>query len=273
MKVLCLISTNNREPFKSILELGTIPTWVGGSTQIDVGVVFASIDNPIIAKLDSLRERMRYSNGGIARIGQLFDLLFAPLIFTVPKLKVISRGNFMKLSVRMPEMLSLYRWKYLAGIKYFLDNEEYDFLYNVNTSCFVSEKKLLEMLETFKDPIFAGSLIWDDKTQNFFASGANRIFSREIAQDIYRLRKFWAIHVLEDLALGRMTNEKGIPIHEIPTLNLTTAEEIEMLDVEKLNSNHHFRLKSILDSNKSSKSNRNDVELFLKLKERFDNLQ
>jgi hypothetical protein len=264
MKILCLISTNGKEPFASILQEGTFPTWAKGVQKIEVCTIEALNKSIVVDKIDRFRENLRFKTLIFRRIGQILDLLLMPFIFYIPKInRVEDESNIKYLLIKMPEMLMLYRWRYLAGFRYFIDSTDCDYLYTVNASCFVNENGLLNYLANHTDIQYAGTPIEDSnkKYQGFFASGANRLISRPAVNAVLKNRFRWSPFLLEDVALGRLMHKLGIPLAPMPTLNLSTLADVKLLSDVQLKHNFHFRLKSYQKSG-GKKISRNDVNLF-----------
>lgn len=265
MKVLCVVSTATHEPFQSILHQGTLPYWAEKTTEIQVCTLECSWNSKTIRRIDFLRERIRSSKSRLARLGQGLDLLLFPLAWYIPKMRLSKYENsLLRIRVIMPEILSLYRWKYLAALKFFVENTEMDYLYTVNSSCYVREKALMRFIEANQPVEYGGSLIIDPKSGEPFISGANRLISREVAKEILRNRYRWPLHLTEDISLGRMTAKLGLIPRSMPTLNLSSANEIQILKHEEIEQNFHFRLKGF------NSHERIDTSLFKELSKKLD---
>jgi hypothetical protein len=255
IKILCVISTCSHEPFCSILQKGTLPSWALNAKKIKVCTLQCKYNSNVVRSIDALRERIRYKSKNLARFGQVFDLLLIPFMYFVPRFRLHSEtGGVQHFEISIPEILTMYRWKYLAAFKYFLEETDSDFIYTVNASCYVNEDKLFEFLEN-KDIEYGGSLADDPKFKMPFISGANRLISRET--------------VLEDVGLGRLTRRLGISPEDMPTLNIASEFDLAQVSAHQLENNFHFRLKSF--SNSGEKRNRRvDVKLFNILRERLE---
>jgi hypothetical protein len=264
MKILCVISTASHEPFNEIFFQGTLPHWAQEATQVQVCILQCSQNSRLIRTMDNLREQIRSKKNWAARIGQIIDLSLTPLSWYIPYTKISSfNQKIVNLDVLMPEILSLYRWKYLAAMKYFLEKTDMDYLYTVNSSCFVRENELIEFVSANQSIKYAGTLIRDAKTGNYFPSGANRLISREMARTILKNRHRWPLHLTEDISLGRMMERMRFQPTPLPTLNLDSVDQIKMLDMNEHRGQFHFRLKS------SFQGKRTDVTLFKELAKRL----
>lgn len=269
IKILCVISTCSHEPFSSILQKGTLPSWALNAKKIKVCTLQCKYNSNVVRCIDALRERTRYKSKNLARFGQVFDLLLIPFMYFVPRFRLHSEtGGVQHFEISIPEILTMYRWKYLAAIKYFLEETDSDFIYTVNASCYVNEDKLFEYLEN-KDIDYGGSLADDPKFKLPFISGANRLISRETAKIIWSNKNHWPTYVLEDVGLGRLTRRLGIIPEDMPTLNIASEFDLAQVSAHQLENNFHFRLKSF--SNSGEKRNRRvDVKLFNILRERLE---
>lgn len=231
----------------------------------------AKYDNRFIRFLDRKREQLRYKSRSTALLGQILDLCFLAFAFWIPKFESKTESQVRNFEIPMPEILSLYRWRYLAALKYFIEETDFEFLYTVNSSCYVDEKVLIENIKKLEHIGYAGTPVFDKKGSSYFASGANRIISRDVAKKILKKRIFWELTSLEDLALGRMMGKLGIEMQNLPTMNFSEVQEIQEKSFIELSVCHHFRLKSHVLSNNGKVLARNDLVLFKELKERLSN--
>jgi hypothetical protein len=272
IRILCVISTTNREPFISILRDGAIESWARDVQKIQVCTLEASFNSKPIILFDKLREKLRYKSIFHARLGQILDLMLLPFLNFVPKMQLSEKSQEIpRYFVRIPEMLSLYRWKYIAMLKFFIESTDCDFIYTVNSSCFVNENLFLKKLVDAQPIEYAGTLIPDPKFGYAFVGGSNRVISRNSAALILKNMHRWPVYVLEDVGLGRLMRRLKIRIVSIESKNLTTIEELDQLKDDAFTRYSHFRLRSYVP-NKCGHEVRNDVAIFRSLSSRLSQL-
>jgi len=118
----------------------------------------------------------------------------------------------------------------------------------------------MEILENQpRDGFYAGMIPYVGAD---FASGSNRIFSRDLIEIIVAERKRLNSAVIEDVSIADLLRKHNVLPIPLFGLNLSEASDIDTLTAEEIESNYHFRLKS------GALTNRMDVKLFHQLHDR-----
>ena len=92
--------------------------------------------------------------------------------------------------------------------------------------------------------VYAGTPFTDAISGTRFASGANRVFSRDVVEAIVREKKRYRNDVMEDAALGSLIQEMGIDLLPLESVNVPSIEAVEKLSDESILENFHFRTTS-----------------------------
>ncbi len=167
--------------------------------------------------------------------------------------------------VHVPDSYFSLRWKMVAGYQALLNECDFDLVYMATTSSYVHIPRLLELVQDFPTSgVYAGSTIYDVRSGTWFASGANRMMSRDVLELIVANRDRYTSRHPEDLDLGRMLAGLGVQVRELPTMNIASLEALDALSDEDLQASHHFRLTS------GSRRNRGDVPLMHALHARLN---
>lgn len=147
--------------------------------------------------------------------------------------------------VHVPDSYFSLRWKMVAGYQALLNECDFDLVYMATTSSYVNIPRLLELTADLPTSgVYAGSRIYDVRSGIEFASGANRMMSRDVLELIVANRARYTSRHPEDLDLGRMLTGLGVQVRELPTMNIASQAELDAFTDDELDVSHHFRLTS-----------------------------
>ena len=238
------------------------------------GIFFGSRPNKFVRTFDALHEKMRWKSRFTGRLLQLIDLIILfPFLKWIPKVDKIELSATLDkmFEVQIPDLLFLFRWKYLAIMEFFITNTSADFLLTTNASCYVNIPRLLQIIETLPNhKLYAGAPIPDVKyPEYYFASGSNRILSRDLVELILKDRRKWNCFLLEDLSLGRMMRKADIEPKVLNNINLDSMRAIDSMTHDEFNRHFSFRLKSYKIDDGTGELDRNDLNLMKYLHSKF----
>ena len=257
------------KPWTDITELGQETTWLGlqHSPRVSILHAYGKPVGEVGHRFDRIHEKVRFAGKWPHFFLNIFDwVIFFPFLGYIPltsEAKLLSNHN-KQIKVNFPDIYATHRWKELAVIKYFLDKADLDFIYMTTSSSYIRTEKLLSVVDSLDGAfVYAGSI---PNVTGRFASGANRLISRDAAEKIVANRLKWSPRWLGDYGLGRLCERLNIYCTELKTLNIDSISGVEELSTELLLDNHHFRLKS------GELDNRNDIEIMKKLHLKVTNL-
>jgi hypothetical protein len=255
-----------QEPWLTITLDGQFKTWLKEIPKNVEIIHFHATDNSKRVKyLDKLNEYLRWRAG--SKISRVRNLISKILLFSlrnwIPKYSKSSAIDFDSSSnvyrVHCWDMYATMRWKRLAVMKYFLTETNLDFLLITTSSSYLRPEILLKRIsELDEEWIYAGPLIEDSRCT--FVSGAQTILNRNTAKFIIENRRRIPVELLDDLGLGVFFSKHGILPTSLPTLNISSLNELNLFTRDELLHNHHFRLKA------EQNGERQDVAIFHKLK-------
>jgi hypothetical protein len=254
-----------------------LSTWLVtvDTDRMEVGIFASRRPSWLTMKFDLLHENFRWRSRITSLFLRFFDC-FSLFFFKnwIPSIRVredlpVKGAKFYE--INNIETLMTFKWRYISIIKKFLESE-CEYLYMTNSSCYLDVPKFLLYVDGLeKRPIYAGSKIVSGRySENIFASGANRLISRDIAEKIMLHRKNWNNYELEDLGLGRLLSKLNIHVQDLRTLNLSTIDDVASLSKNITQNCFHYRLKSF-DS--PFKIKRNDSVLMLALHSKISSLK
>jgi glycosyltransferase involved in cell wall biosynthesis len=248
-KILIVVAHGLYEPWVNILHEGQRKTWLRWPLPEEVKVIHlhGTPLSPIGWKLDRLHEKIRWTNKWVARpLAWLDRFLLLPFRWYIPK---ISRSELLEieqkvLHVHFPDSYLNFHWKFLALLKYFLEETDFDFIFSTTTSSMIKPFALQRLVSEFSPEkiIYAGVKPYDGAN---FAAGNNRLLSRSTVKLIIKSR--WRIDpgTIEDKAIGDLLFKLGVQFIELPSLNITDKEGLKSPKlIEDLISNFHIRVKS-----------------------------
>lgn len=165
------------------------------------------------------------------------------------------------------DVYALQRWKIVGSFSQALQ-EDFSHVYFTTASSYVRPYGLLRAISEMPESnVYAGTPHVDAISGVSFASGANRVFSRDVIEAVVRDRQRYRNDVMEDVGLGRLISEMGIEMVPLPSLNVSSAEVLASLSDEEILGNFHYRMTS------GSKNDRHDAELMRQLHTRVLTLE
>jgi len=246
-KVLCALSHGLYEPWLSILKDGQEATWLTLNFPANFQLIHfhGSPGNKFIQWLDRSHEILRWKNRWLAAFLQIVDnLFFYPFLNYIPRYKNSSllKSSRDVIHIKFPDTYVTYRWKFLALLSYFLKETDADFLFVTSTASYVQPKLVLEFVQALpNEQIYAGAEPYPGAG---FISGSNRIISREIARQVLRSKRKWAVGVIEDVAFTNLVKFNKNELVMFPIFNIASLKELEELTDKQISESYHFRLKS-----------------------------
>lgn len=265
-KILCLISHGLYAPWIDIYERGQKVTWL--AEEMPVNFEVAHFHGTPVGKfwqsIDKLHERIRWSNRPMATSLRIVDRAIGfPFKKVIPyvapsKLMFASQAVW---HVHQPDLYSTYKWKEIGILSHVLKQNDFDYLFTTTTSSYIQPKNLLKVLKNKPRNRYYGGMIPYESAN--FASGSNRIFSRDVVDLLVKNRQFLDSGVIEDMSIADLLRKLEIVPDPLSGLNFDSLDQIKELTSDEIARTYHFRLKS------GPLSNRSDVELFNSLHERL----
>lgn len=137
--------------------------------------------------------------------------------------------------------------KTIESIKYFLLNEEFDYIFRTNMSSVVDLNKLYNLLENY-DKDYSGVI--GDCNNIKFASGAGILLSKYMCNFLINNRHSLNYNVMDDVSIGSLIQNNNISIYPLTRFEAYNYEKhIDLLNKELINDYYHFRCKSDIDYN------------------------
>jgi len=265
-KILVAVGHGYYAPWIDIAIKGQNETWLADQVPSNIEILHyhGSPLGRTGLMLDRIHERIRWSNRlGYALLG-LFDS-----VVTFPFLAIIPKSSTSKLlslkhktiHVRWPDSYLTFRWKAKGMFKFVIKNYDFDFLFMTTSSSYIRLEELSKLLSVqMTNRFFGGATAYSGAN---FAAGSNRVFSRDLVQNLLNRPLDYLPFPIEDVSLSKSVMKDGIKLARLPHLDIDSLENLHKLTDAELLNHYHFRVKS------GSLDNRNDVAIMKSLHERL----
>lgn len=259
--LLIAVGQANTEPWTSIWKEGQEKTWINTRSESNPVIHVQSKSAPyFISKLDDFHEKNRYRK----RLGLWQGRVDKIVTRFIPKRipKYVFNVNSQLLLVNSWSTYFLLGRREVALYDWFLKFTDKDFLFATNTSSYIYQSRLLDVIQEFNpnDAIYAGYLLPEGE-EHQFVSGAGKLLSRKSVELFVKNWHKYSHEGLEDVSHGRLMESLGVPALALPRVDLPTPESVAALPEALIKSQFHFRCKS-------TDWPRKDVEIMRLLHER-----
>jgi len=246
--VLIVIGQVLTDPWLGITREGQFPTWLADAQALDVPVRHSHglRSNALVGSLDRAHEWLRWHGRGRSLVPRIDGLMGRPWLDRKPKVKV---GRFLEPGAvgwqqQLVDVYALQRWKIIGSFTQAL-TEDFTHAYFTTASSYVRIHGLIPVVDSLPmSEVYAGTPLTDAISGAHFASGANRIFSRDVIEAVVRERKHYRNDVMEDVGLGRLIHQMGIDLTPLTTVNVPSVQAVDSLTGEGILANFHFRTTS-----------------------------
>lgn len=255
------------DPWLSISLNGQFPTWIPVAEGLGLQVRHSHGRRPgrALQSADRTHEWLRWHGAGrtvIPRLDSWAGKRFLNNIPTASVTEFCGTGG-VAWAQDLHDVYALQRWKILGSLTQAL-KEEFDLVYFTTASSYVRPDRLLQVIESLpRTGLYAGTPHVDAGTGIRFASGANRILSRDVVELVVSNRLDYRNDVMEDVGLGNLIIRAGIPLVELPSINVGSFEVLRSLGESDIERNFHFRMTS------GTRRERLDTELMAALHQRI----
>lgn len=247
-RLLIVIGQVLSEPWLSITREGQFPTWI--QTARDRGIPVRHSHGKrsglAIRALDRCHEWIRWRGIGRSLVPRMDAAVGSRFLDRTPAVQV---GQFVdphevSWQQNLVDVYALQRWKVVGSLTQAL-REDFTHVYFTTASSYVRIDELECVVESLPaEGLYAGTRHVDAISGCEFASGANRMLSRDVVELVLGNTHIYRNDVMEDVGLGRVVTELGVPLVELPSLNVSSEKELDHLTDAQLLDNFHFRMTS-----------------------------
>lgn len=115
--------------------------------------------------------------------------------------------------------------KGLMAYDWALNNLEFDYVARINSSCYVSKRKLIDYVQTLPDNnVFEGLTVKRPDSFDFIWGGGQFLMSRHVLQAIVNNKGNWNHKYMEDESMSLLVSEIGIPFRDGSACSINLKE-------------------------------------------------
>ena len=254
------------DPWLSISMTGQFRTWLPIADGLGIPVKHSHGRRPgvLVQLFDRAHEWAWWRVKGQELVPRIDTLVGRRYLSRIPDAEVVDFQGTGSTgwSQNLLDIYALQRWKVLGSLQQAL-REDFDFVYFTTASSYVRPAELRRTVAALPlSGTYAGTRHVDTRTGLAFASGANRVLSRDVVELVIRERRKYRHDVMEDVGLGELVMSGGIELRDLPSVNVGSREALDALDDSTIRENFHFRMTS------GSRKNRHDAALMHTLHQR-----
>lgn len=267
-------------PWTDILYKGQCKTWLKEDLIQDFNILhfYGKPPSKIVRQLEKIDEIVRSNFSYINFVRKLY---LKPFYHCFLRKRPSSRTeklhltNMNSMKINIVDINPFVIFKILVILEWFVHKTQYKYLYVTTTSSYLRVTKLISHINGIQGSIeFGGSVLKHNEIE--FISGANRLFSREVAENILRNKHKLDLFIPEDVAFSKLVVSLGYELLNLPTLNIDSEQKLLEQTDNDLRHNFHFRLNSVgplkafnmVNAAYDEKVKRDDVKLMHLLHER-----
>ena len=248
-KLLIVIGQVLVDPWLGITQTGQFPTWLKDASAHGIPVRHSHgwRSNILVRSVDRVHEWLRWHGRGRSLVPRVDSWLGSYWLDRVPKVEVgfFINPDTIAWQQRLVDVYALQRWKIMGSLTQAL-TEDFTHVYFTTASSYVRVNKLLAVVDELPlTRVYAGTPFTDAISGTHFASGANRILSRDVVALVVREKERYRNDVMEDAGLGRLVHELGIDLMPLPSVNVPSVRAVRELSDEEILDTFHFRTTSL----------------------------
>jgi hypothetical protein len=243
-KVICLVLTNNCNPWNKIFNEGAKMTWIPQASKfMKVYSYTGRTPSFIHSARESLTGRMRHTRFDFAQ--RFIDRMFRKVFMRFPFDQTLINENIHQREVELHSTIGI---RTLSAFEFILNDSKWEYLWRANVSNYVYAPRLLSIIETLpKNNLAAGEI------NNFgdipYLSGAGYLLSRDVVERVIENAQLWNNAYLDDVALGLLLLDLDIPLLRVERLSISDVSQLDRYSKPELVNYASFRCNGLHDRN------------------------
>ena len=244
-KLLIVIGQVLVDPWLGITQAGQFPTWLRDASAHEIAVRHSHgwRSNALLRSMDRAHEWLRWHGRGRSLVPRIDSWMGSYWLERVPRVQVgfFTAPDTVAWQQRLVDIYALQRWKIMGSLTQAL-TEDFTHLYFTTASSYIRVNKLIAVVEELPlTKVYAGTPFIDAISGTQFASGANRMLSRDVVESVVEAKERYRNDVMEDAGLGRLVHELGIDLMPLSSVNVPSVKNVEELSDAEIVKNFHFR--------------------------------
>jgi hypothetical protein len=243
-KVICLVLSNNSDPWKRIFREGAEVTWIPHASKLmNVYSYTGSTPSAMRSARERISGRMRHSKLSFAQ--RFIDKMYPKLFERFPQDQYLVNGTIYQ---RENELHSTIGARTLSAFEFALKDSDWEYLWRANVSNYVYAPRLFSIIEFLPRVNLAAGVI------NHFGdipylSGAGYLLSRDVVEAVVQRARFWNNAYLDDVALGLILLELNVNLIAIERLSISHVSQLNRYSRAELVNYPSFRCNGLQDRN------------------------
>jgi len=232
VRILVLFLNSSFGSWDKLYHEGSLKTWCKNSNYFSQYFLY-SAKTPKFTSINVFLNKLFNSKHGV----RIWKYLNKRLI-DLPVDNIVTNDSN-RLIVNCRELWFNITKKTLSALSYVDKNYDYDYLIRCNATCYVNEKALISFLEKIPNQV-----LYAGPRNKQFAAGWGIVMSRAAVKILLNKKKVSDYSLFDDEAIGLIFQREGIELQEIPYVQVSSIEELNQLESEKVKNIPLFRLKS-----------------------------
>jgi len=232
VKVLVLVLSVDREPWRSIERDGQRATWAAPSNLDDAA--------PVRFYRGKLTGPVRFLLASITRILLIAGSDEAESFAAAARRRFIriighhwhqseSTTSGAIIDTDVPETYAMVTTKLFTTLTHVLATEEFDYLFRTNSSTYVDRRRLIQFAQDLPRSRYWGGFTGTSEGITF-TSGAGTLMSRDCVADAVTAEWDWSL--IDDVALSRVLTERGFEAQPLSRPTLSSVEAVTKTDLD-----------------------------------------
>jgi hypothetical protein len=241
-KVICLVLTNSKDPWKKIFHEGAEATWIPQAAKLMKIYSYTGRAPGIIhSARESLTGRMRHSRFDFVQ--RFIDRWFRKVFMRFPLDQSLINGNIYQREVELHSTIGV---RTLSAFEFVLNDSDWEYLWRANVSNYVYAPCLFSTIENLPKGNLAAGVI------NHFGdvpylSGAGYLLSRDVVERVIENARLWNNAYLDDVALGLLLLDLDIPLLPVERLSISDVSQLDEYSRSELVNYASFRCNGLHD--------------------------
>jgi len=235
-KLVCLVLTNNSEPWRTIYHHGAKVTWIDTASKLVTVYSYTGTKPSINARLrESLTGRIRHSKFSFLQV--FIDKNFKSIFNRYSNQQSLVGGNIFQQEIELHSTIGI---RTLSAFEFLLKYPEWEYVWRANVSNYVQVSKLLELIDQLPDQNLAAGVI-NHFGKTPYLSGAGYLLSRDVVARLVENSVAWRNYYLDDVALGFALDDLRVNLLPIERLTVSKEADLESISDSELRNFVSFR--------------------------------
>jgi hypothetical protein len=234
-KVLVLVLSFDKEPYRSIETQGQRRTWAATALP----------QVPVLFYYGVISGLAYWSVAGMCKVLHLLGqhgLRKSFLRLTGTRYALRARETSDRIDVDIPDISGNIGAKMVGALRQVLRSHSFDYLFRTNTSSYVFLPLLHQFVQSLPRIGFYAGLLGQAPNMTF-VGGAGILLSRDMVEFAAR-DAGWDWDLMDDLAMARSMARAGVPPRPLPRIDVMSPDQVPHVPADQWRTCFHVRCRS-----------------------------